>query len=109
MPCSPALLWCRYQGQIKDVNAKIDRLKNLSASASDQDAWNSTVAAVRRDVEDADEVLGKFAMETRRFTLLRSLSGCSRLHAHMLTRVQGSPTCTQISARRDACVFLPTA
>jgi hypothetical protein len=77
--CSPALSWRRYQGLIKDVNAKIDRLKNLSASAAnDQDAWNSTVAAVRRDVEDADEVLGKFAMETRRFALLRTRSVCSR-------------------------------
>jgi len=107
MPCSPALSWRRYQGLIKDVNAKIDRLKNLSASAaSDQDAWNSTVAAVRRDVEDADEVLGKFAMEARRFTLLRTLSVCPRLHAHM----RPLPVCAGVAdAHPDLCPALTHA
>lgn len=56
----------QYQTLIKDVGAKIDRLKNLSSSATtDSDAWASTVAAVQSDMEDADEVLGKFTMETR--------------------------------------------
>ena len=69
----------RYRGLIKDVDAKIDRLKNLIASAAnDQDAWNSTVAAVRRDVEDAEEVLGKFAMEARRCSQPRSRPVCPR-------------------------------
>jgi len=57
----------RYQTLIKDVNAKIDRLKNLSSSAAtDSEAWAGTAAAVQRDVEDAEEVLGKFTMEARR-------------------------------------------
>jgi len=48
------------------VNAKIDRLKALGGSrATDQDAWGSTVASVRRDMDDVDEVLTKFTMETR--------------------------------------------
>mmetsp|Transcript_28362 Transcript_28362/g.41688 ORF Transcript_28362/g.41688 Transcript_28362/m.41688 type:complete len:307 (-) Transcript_28362:102-1022(-) len=56
----------QYQTLIKDVNAKIDRLKNLSSSAAtDSEAWAGTAAAVQRDVEDAEEVLGKFTMEAR--------------------------------------------
>lgn len=58
----------RYQALVKDINAKIDRLRNLSSSAAaDHDAWASTATAVQRDLEDADEVLVKLAMETRRY------------------------------------------
>jgi len=57
----------RYQTLVREINAKIDRLRSLGASgAADPDAWASTVAAVQRDLEDADEVLAKISMETRR-------------------------------------------
>ena len=57
----------RYQALIKDVNAKIDRLRKLDASAvKDPDAWSNTFSELQRDVEDTDEVLGKITMETRR-------------------------------------------
>ena len=56
----------RYQTLVREINAKIDRLRSLGASgAADPDAWASTVAAVQRDLEDA-EVLAKISMETRR-------------------------------------------
>ena len=52
---------------MSEVNAKIDKLKQLhAAGATGQEAWAKTTAAVQRDIEDADEVLGKIAMETRR-------------------------------------------
>ena len=52
---------------MSEVNAKIDKLKQLrAAGATGQEAWAKTTAAVQHDIEDADEVLGKIAMETRR-------------------------------------------
>ena len=53
------------------MNAKIDRLKALGGSrATDQDAWGSILASVRRDIDDVDEVLTKFTMETRRWVFV---------------------------------------
>lgn len=64
----------RYQTLVTEINAKIDRLRSLSSSAAaDHDAWASTANSVQRDLEDADEVLAKISMETRRWERYHAL------------------------------------
>eukprot|EP00291_Cryptomonas_curvata_P024607 CAMPEP_0172163440 /NCGR_PEP_ID=MMETSP1050-20130122/7274_1 /TAXON_ID=233186 /ORGANISM="Cryptomonas curvata, Strain CCAP979/52" /LENGTH=125 /DNA_ID=CAMNT_0012833633 /DNA_START=71 /DNA_END=444 /DNA_ORIENTATION=+ len=53
----------QYQGLVKSINEKLDRLAKLGQSS---ERWSSTVSSIEQDIEDSEEVLGKLEMEVRR-------------------------------------------